>query len=59
MIKKGELWQRDFWDTQMRNAENYATQWEYIRFNPVRSGLVSNPEDGPFQGEIHPCGWDN
>jgi putative transposase len=58
-VTKGELWQRDFWDTQMRSAENYATQWEYIRDNPVRRGLVAARSDWPFQGEIYPCGWDN
>jgi putative transposase len=58
-VGKAQLWQRDFWDTQMRNAENYATQWEYIRFNPVRSGLVTDPNEWPYQGEMSPCGWDN
>jgi REP element-mobilizing transposase RayT len=58
-MEKGGLWQRDFWDTQMRNAENYATQWDYIWLNPVRSGLVSDPDEWPYKGEMHPCGWDN
>jgi len=55
----GKLWQRDFWDTQMRHSEHYATQWEYMRSNPVDKKLVENPDDWPFQGEMSPCGWDN
>jgi putative transposase len=26
-VGRGQLWQRDFWDTQMRSGENYAAQW--------------------------------
>lgn len=56
-VEKGQLWQRDFWDTQMRRGENYATQWDYVRFNPVRHGLVKDSKDWPYQGEVHPFDW--
>ncbi|MEM0965652.1 MAG: transposase [Verrucomicrobiota bacterium] len=49
----GFSWQRDFWDTQMRNADSYTAKWNYVRENPVRAGLVAHPEDWPYQGELN------
>jgi len=45
-------WQKGFFDHVLRSAESYAEKWEYVRYNPVRAGLVSRPEDWPFHGEI-------
>jgi REP element-mobilizing transposase RayT len=45
-------WQEGFFDHVLRNAESYSQKWEYVRMNPVRAGLVDNPEDWPFHGEI-------
>jgi putative transposase len=58
-LKTGDetIWQRDFWDVQMRSRENYKTQWDYIRHNPVRHGLVASPDEWPYQGEIHMLNW--
>jgi putative transposase len=42
-------WQRDFFDHRLRNLESAAEKAKYIRMNPVRAGLVANPEDWPFQ----------
>jgi putative transposase len=50
-------WQRDCWDTRLRQHEHYSEKWEYVRRNPVRKGLVSDPDDWPFQGEIHVLRW--
>ena len=50
-------WQKDFWDTQLRRGESYASKWEYVRMNPVRAGLVSKPEDWPYQGELEKLSW--
>jgi putative transposase len=36
----------------MRSSESYSQKWEYVRNNPVRAGLVAEPEAWPFQGEI-------
>ena len=53
----GKLWQRNFWDTQLRRGESYATKWEYARQNPVRAGLVQTADDWPFQGIICDLAW--
>ena len=51
------IWQRDFWDTQLRRHENYDEKWEYVLANPVRAGLVSKSDDWPFHGELNFLPW--
>src|SRR5271165_5583263 len=51
------LWQRDFWDTQLRQSDSYLAKWKYVRENPVRKGLVDRSESWPFQGEENPLWW--
>jgi REP element-mobilizing transposase RayT len=51
------IWQRHFWDTQLRRGENYDAKWEYVVENPVRAGLVSRSEDWPYQGELNVLRW--
>jgi putative transposase len=45
-------WQRGFFDHLIRHSESYAEKWEYVRQNPVRAGLVANPDEWKWQGEI-------
>jgi putative transposase len=33
-------WQRDYFDHRIRNKADHTDKWQYIRENPVRSGLV-------------------
>lgn len=51
------IWQRDGWDTQLRDGESYQNKWDYVRQNPVRKGLVVDADSWPFQGEIHDLEW--
>ncbi len=51
------IWQKSFWDTQLRAGESYSAKWEYVRLNLVRKGLVGNPQDWPFAGEINELPW--
>jgi putative transposase len=51
------VWQRDFWDVQMRSLQGYEQKWEYVRHNPVRHNLVRHPDDWPYQGEVHVLEW--
>ncbi len=50
-------WQTDHWDRRMRSANAYEEKWEYIRRNPVRHNLVDDPDEWPYQGEIHQLRW--
>ena len=52
-----KVWQRDFWDRQLRVGESYHDAWTYVRNNPVRSGLAISADDWPYQGEIHVLTW--
>ena len=52
-----KLWQRDFWDTQMRSRTHYDEKKSYVRMNPARQGLAQTPDDWPFQGEVFPLAW--
>jgi REP element-mobilizing transposase RayT len=45
----GIRWQRDFFDHRLRSQESAAEKANYIRLNPVRAGLVTNPKDWPYQ----------
>ena len=51
------LWQRDFWDTQLRRSENYTEKWQYVLQNPVRAKLIERVEDWPYQGEMNVLTW--
>ena len=51
------VWQRDVWDTQMRNYSHYVEKREYVRRNPVRKELVAYHGDWPYQGEMHVIRW--
>jgi putative transposase len=52
-----KLWQREFWDTQLRRGESYSAKWKYVWNNPVRAGLVADPSEWPFQGELNLLRW--
>jgi len=51
------IWQKDFFDRQLRNGESYQQKWLYLWENPIKSGLVKSPEDWPFQGELNTIQW--
>jgi len=51
------IWQRDCWDTQLRQDLQYDEKWEYVVKNPVRKGLVNAPEQWPFQGCLNELRW--
>jgi len=41
-------WQRDFFDHRLRDNESFERKAEYISMNPVRAGLIDNPENWPY-----------
>ncbi len=50
-------WQSDHWDTRLRRSESYEAKWGYIRNNPLRAGLIIDPDAWPYQGELHTLPW--
>lgn len=49
-IGKGErgIWQRRFWEHTIRDDRDYAAHVDYVHFNPVKHGLVSDVRDWPY-----------
>jgi len=47
---EGVLWQSRFYDHILRRSEDGWAIAEYIRQNPVRKGLVAEPDDYPYTG---------
>jgi len=44
---------------RLRRDESYSEKWEYVRMNPVRAGLVSHPDQWPYQGILNELPWWN
>jgi putative transposase len=41
------IWQRRYWEHQIRDESDLARQVDYIHYNPVKHGLVRHPVDWP------------
>jgi putative transposase len=50
----GQLWQDRYYDHVLRKIEDATQIGEYMRQNPVRRGLVKDPEDYPWSGMPDP-----
>ena len=46
----GRLWQPGYWDSHLRRGESVFPMIEYVFFNPVRAGLVTDPAQYPLTG---------
>ena len=44
----GIEWQKNYFDHRLRNDAVLEEKAQYIRLNPVRAGLVEDPEQWPF-----------
>jgi REP-associated tyrosine transposase len=42
---EGELWQPRFFDHALRTVKQYNEKLDYIHWNPVKAGLVRQPQD--------------
>ncbi|MEZ5920117.1 MAG: transposase [Parvularculaceae bacterium] len=42
------IWQRRFWEHLIRDAEDLDRHVDYIHGNPVKHGLVAEPDDWPY-----------
>lgn len=53
-IKKRErgIWQRRYWEHQIRDDADFERHVDYIHFNPVKHGHASSPVDWPYSS-IH------
>jgi putative transposase len=51
------LWQKDYWDRQLRSDDSYEEKWAYVRNNPVRHKLCATSAAWPYQGELTVLSW--
>jgi putative transposase len=42
------IWQRRFWEHQIRDEDDLRKHLDYIHYNPVKHGLVVNVADWPY-----------
>ncbi|MBI5278906.1 MAG: transposase [Burkholderiales bacterium] len=42
-----DIWQRRFWEHQVRDDGDYARHVDYIHFNPVKHGYVTRASEWP------------
>ena len=54
----GEVWQGRFFDRALRTVKEYHETVEYIHLNPVRRGLVKQPEQWPWSSYREYAGLD-
>ena len=43
--REAMIWQRRFWEHQIRNDEDWRRHMDYIHYNPVKHGYVNAPKD--------------
>ena len=55
-LKKNEktIWQRRFWEHFIRDEQDFKHHVEYIRYNPVKHGIVKAPF---FETKYSRVGW--
>ena len=46
--RRGQFWQKEYFDRYIRSEEHYWTAIDYIEMNPVNAGLCACKEDWPF-----------
>lgn len=54
VASRGFKWQPGFFDHVLRSDESRAEKWDYIRMNPVRAGLVKQPDNWPYAQQFNP-----
>ncbi len=46
--RESTIWQRRFWEHQIRDNKDYQRHMDYIHYNPVRHGLVKMVKDWEY-----------
>ena len=46
--KEQAVWQRRFWEHQIRDEIDFQNHVEYIHYNPVRHRYAQSPKDWPY-----------
>jgi len=46
--REGTVWQRRFWEHQIRNQTDFNIHCDYIHYNPVKHGVAVSPKDWKY-----------
>lgn len=46
--RESTLWQRRYWEHQIRDDVDYQHHMDYLHYNPVKHGLVERVRDWPY-----------
>ena len=52
--RESALWQRRFWEHQIRDEADFTHHMDYVHFNPVKHGLAPRARDWPHSS-FHRC----
>jgi putative transposase len=62
--RESTIWQRRFWEHQIRDDSDFAKHMDYIHFNPVKHGYVDRVCDWPYstfhryvRTGVYPIAW--
>ena len=62
--RESTIWQRRFWEHQIRDDADYATHMDYVHINPVKHGLVCAVAEWPHstfhrlaRAGVYPVDW--
>jgi REP element-mobilizing transposase RayT len=44
----GQVWQKESFDRIIRDESEFWKHWRYMYLNPLKAGLVDNPEEYEF-----------
>ena len=62
--RESTIWQRRFWEHQIRNEDDFIRHADYLHFNPVKHGHVQCVADWPYstfhryqRDGIYPPDW--
>ena len=62
--RESTLWQRGYWERQIRDEKDFERHMDYIHFNPVKHGLCKQVSEWPYstfhryvEQEVYPINW--
>lgn len=62
--REASVWQRRFWEHEIKNEEDFNNHIDYIHYNPVKHGHVKRVQDWPYstfhryvKEGIYPVDW--
>lgn len=62
--RESTVWQRRFWEHQIRDEADFVAHMDYLHFNPAKHGLAGSAADWPYstfhrlvRAGIYPADW--